>query len=574
MRRLALLAAVLASLAATGCSSGGGGGGGDTTPPAAPVISAPANGATLDATDLVAGQVVFSGTAEAGATVELQIDGTTAGSVVASAGGSWSFAATLPSGGHAGRARATDAAGNASAFCTAVAFTLDATRLALPIPAGSPVPVTSWGQTVPVTAADASGLGELFPGQANSWVLDRSFSLATGFGLQYVNALLLYTGTPTSPTSHGSLSVDLLANAFHAFLGNQAASEVVFLTPAFGVADGIETAAASDAVGVWLPPPISGTTSAYLSGTSDSRLSRTLALAAGETYTFSWTHEAILLAGSLAGAPAASYQVVLRDPATGAVLGTPLFSSSTDVARAPASVTRSNLPTSVVLSFELRSAASGYVQLDDVALATSSGPVALANGDFEAGLTGWQPNSGDESQNVRSGARIVGAPGSTLSVTRTFYAPPAASWGRMLDVFENTGTGDVTTTAIYVTTLGPVAGVLPCAALTQPGAAVAWDCAATVRDVGVVFGSGTAYFADGDPFVFVAHDLTVPPGGKVALVHFVVQLGEAAGGTTSLPVDVPRGTADEAAAILAGFRTLEPYRADLEPGVIGLVTNL
>jgi hypothetical protein len=577
MRRLALFATALA----VACSSDKDEG--DRTPPAPPVVSAPAQGAELDATDLDGdGHLVVAGTAEAGATIQIRIDGALAATAAAAADGAWSFAATLASGPHGVSAVAIDAAGNASAPSAAVSFTLDLTRLASPLPPGSPPPVTSWGQSVPVTPIDASGLGELFPGEANSWALGPDFSLAQGFGLEYSNALALYVGIPTgyagapAELAHDDLLSDVADAAVNlgpldAFPGATplTASEAVFLTPLFGAADGVVTALASDGAGAWVPPPISGSLSGYLNGTSDSRLSRALTLAGG-TYTFGWKHEADLFAGNLAGAPTPSYQVVLRDPATGAAIGAPLFSSSTNVSPGTPSVTRSELPAQVVvLSFELRSAVPGYAQIDDLTLDDGAGRVTLANPGFEEGLAPWQASAGAESQNVRSGARDVGTAGSGLRITRTFYAPPAATWGRMVDVFENTGTSDVATVAVYLTTLG---GDAPLSSVTQGGAAVVgWDAAASVRDVGIVAGTGTGIVDATSPFVFVVHALDVPAGGKVALAHFVVQLGEAGGGATVAAV--PAGTDLECGAIAAGFPALEEYRLDLEPGVLDLVTN-
>ncbi|MFL5416197.1 MAG: hypothetical protein ACJ78Y_09380, partial [Myxococcales bacterium] len=72
----------------------------------------------------------------------------------------------------------------------------------------------------------------------------------------------------------------------------------------------------------------------------------------------------------------------------------------------------------------------------------------------------------------------------------------------------------------------------------------------------------------------VLHDLSVPAGARVALVHFVVQLGETAGGASA--ANFPRGTDDECAAVLNGFSSLgvETYRRDLEPGIRDIVANL
>ena len=138
-------------------------------------------------------------------------------------------------------------------------------REATPLPAGGPVPVTAFAQTV----ADTAGLGEVFPGQANTWVLDRDFALAQGYGLQYASALGLFVGTPSVPLSHGSLLTDLFGGALDPFPYDQDADEVVFLTPAFGAADGVRTAVASDGVSAGVPA-LSGTRSGYLNGTSSS----------------------------------------------------------------------------------------------------------------------------------------------------------------------------------------------------------------------------------------------------------------------------------------------------------------
>jgi hypothetical protein len=430
----------------------------DTLAPAAPVLLAPQDGAALEWSDLrwPGGEVVFTGTAEPGSTVEVDVTGPAAGTAtaVAAADGTWSVGLALDGGSYTVRARAIDGALNASAYGGPIAFTLDRTMTAQPLPVGWPyVSVTSWGQTTPVTAADASGLGELFPGQANSWVLDRDFSLGAGYGLQYSNALVLYSGVPTSPTSHASLLTDLLGNAFRAFPGDQAFSEATFLSPTLSADGGLRAWAIDHGASMGVPA-IAGN-SAYLNGTASSVLGGyLLEFAPGETYTFGWTHQAVLDGGRLAGADAApyapSYQVVLRTPSSPMqVIGEPLFSSTTNVLRATESVTRSGLPQYAVLQFELRSAAPGYAEFDALTLSDSTGPVALRNPDFESGADGWATAlSGGGSQNVRSGARAVGGAGSSLRVTRTFHAPVTATWGRMVDVFENTGATDVTTTIV------------------------------------------------------------------------------------------------------------------------------
>ncbi len=454
-------------------------------------------------------------------------------------------------------------------------------RTASPVPAGTPPGVTAFAQTVP--AEDS--LGEVFPGQANTWVLDRDFSLAPGYGLQYATALALFVGTPTgtatSSVTHASLTDDLVRGGAgplaSTFPFDQDAAEVTFLTPLFGEADGLRTAAVSDGVEIGLPA-LSGARSGYLNGTADSRLQRDLSLSAGTSYTLSWIERGSLRAGSLLGADAAPhaprYRVVLRNAATGAVLRE-LHSAAGDFGTAaplPRAVAiPAGTPGTVRLSFELRSAAEGWVVVDDVALADGAGPVAgFGNGDFEgASLAPWTAAGGPQSQNVRSGARDVAAGAASLRVTRTFHSPPSATWGRLVDLFENPSASPVSTRAVYLTTL---AGPVPLAAPRAGGRAlVGWDALGGARDVGLVFGSGAGYLDPASPDLFVVHRLDVPARGRVAVVHFVVQRGQSEGGPTV--ADVPAGTDSVAAAIANGFPAQEEYARDLEPGVREAVGN-
>ena len=104
----------------------------DCTAPAIPVVLAPAEGDQLAAAELAAGQVVFSGTADAGALVTLEVDGGVAANAIAGPGGAWSVAATLLDGSHTARARASDGSGNSSAFSVAVSFAVDTLHPASP----------------------------------------------------------------------------------------------------------------------------------------------------------------------------------------------------------------------------------------------------------------------------------------------------------------------------------------------------------------------------------------------------------------------------------------------------------
>ena len=96
---------------------------GDITAPDAPVITSPADGATINT-----GTPTISGTAEADSTVELfDTDGTTSlGTATVDASGNWSITTTtLANGAHSLTVKATDAAGNTSTTSTAINITVD-----------------------------------------------------------------------------------------------------------------------------------------------------------------------------------------------------------------------------------------------------------------------------------------------------------------------------------------------------------------------------------------------------------------------------------------------------------------
>ncbi len=451
-------------------------------------------------------------------------------------------------------------------------------RTAIPIATGDPG-LTSWAQTVP----EEDGAGSVFPGQANIWLLDRDFSLAAApFGWEYSAALQLAIGDVTPSPTVATLYDDWTGQ-LHLLPYDQRADEVTFLTPRFGIADGIVTAMIGVIPGL---PPLDGAFSGYLNGTADSRLVRTVTLDPDQTYTLTWRDQLDLYDDALLGAAVPPYgpryEVVLRNSTTGAVIGDPLYLTTAAIWQSSSrsagfSTTTGNVPAGDVdLSFELRSAAFGSAVVDDVDLSSDAGVEVVSsvsdNGNFESGVAPWRFGGGGESRNVRSAARAIGVDPSgatTLAVTRTFYAPPTATWARLVDEFRNDGDAPVTTKVVYRTTL---AGASPGLALAaQDRAVVGWDAAGLVRDVGVVFGTGIAYFDPQDPFyraeVFFVHDLTVPAHGRVALAHFVVQLGQGATGFDHSTT----ATETVCAAIAAGFPG--EYAQDLEAGVLGRIAN-
>ena len=120
----------------------------DTVAPATPIITAPANGATL-----ANRRPAITGTAESNASVAIRINGAAAGTTSATAGGTYSYAPTadLPLGSNTVSVTATDAAGNVSPNATN-SFTI----VALPTVSGvTPAEGgTAGGTTITVTGTN------------------------------------------------------------------------------------------------------------------------------------------------------------------------------------------------------------------------------------------------------------------------------------------------------------------------------------------------------------------------------------------------------------------------------------
>ena len=489
----------------------------------------------------------------------------------------------------------------------------DTARIASPLPAGSTPGLASWAQGV---RAEDQG-GELFPGHANTWEVGHDHALGSGYGLEYGFAMYLTAGRTTHPATSDpgdhftQLYVDWAQLAatglLNAFPFDQNVTELTYLSPVFTAADGLVTAVVTTAIGTApANPPVAsalaGNLSGFVVGTADSRLVQTVTLSFGQTYTLAWLEQVSLAPDRFDGSADLPYggrwQVVLRDPASGAALADPLLvlttSSATPDLFEPTTVHTVTLlapvahTTSVDVSFELRSAARndgpvGYAAVDAVTLTTAGGPNVLSNGDFEQGLTGWRAAGGGQPQNVRGAPRVVpldplGA--TTVAITRSFYATPTSTWGRYVDVFQNDHDAEVVTTVVYAMLYSAV-DLTGWSAAASAKALVGRDTTGGVRDVAIVYGSG---FASWEPpgtgstravpdTAFVVHKIQIPAHGKAALVHFVVQLGQ---GADQTGLDhATTGTDAECQKIVDGFRAPDPtYRQDLEAGVLSLVKNL
>jgi hypothetical protein len=124
----------------------------DVTAPGAPVITSPADGSVS-----AGATVSLSGTAEAGASLEVFDGAVSKGFATAGVGGSWTKALTgLADGSHSFTARASDAAGNSSPPSASVTVTVDTTAPQTTITA-SPSDPTRAADAVFDFAADEAG---------------------------------------------------------------------------------------------------------------------------------------------------------------------------------------------------------------------------------------------------------------------------------------------------------------------------------------------------------------------------------------------------------------------------------
>ncbi len=203
----------------------------DTTAPAAPVVIAPANGSTTSNN-----RPTYSGTAEAGSTVTVIVDGAVVGTTTANASGAWSFTPTaaLADGSHTVKARATDAVGNTSADSNTNTFTVDTTAPAAPV-----VIAPANGSTTNDNTPTYSGTAEA--GSTVTVIVDGTVA-----GTTTANASGAWSFTPTAVLADGSHTVK--ARATDA-VGNTSADSN---TNTFTVDTTAPAAPCGDCTGQWL----------------------------------------------------------------------------------------------------------------------------------------------------------------------------------------------------------------------------------------------------------------------------------------------------------------------------------
>ena len=455
------------------------------------------------------------------------------------------------------------------------------------------------------------GNNEVFPGQANFWDLDLDATMFDGFWDQFDGNMFLSVE-------------DNFGTEF--FPADQAYAELSFLTPVMTALDGIKVAAVAHHDSYSGPDPRlpivavagEGNYSAWLNTSADSRLQQLVDLtAASAPVTLSVQDEVLALLGEFQdpdNPPYPHYRIVLRDPATGAVLQN-LFEpprTTRNAVELPRAIRSLNLDASVLgrkvlLSFEFRGAngallnAAGdlieylgsYARIDNVSIRDAAVEY-VQNGDFETGsLSGWTTNAARETQNIRFGQRTI----NELEVTRHFYAPPNQHWARWVDVFENNTASHLVKTINLHTILGAWGGavVYPHPGTVAPDirALSVWDTGAGdrnlrdldtpyYRDSGLVFGNavGVSFAsandltgADGDDFIDIQHLVIIPPGGMVTLVQFTILNGESTG-KTATGIAARATTIDlERDKILNNFWSDPRYRDGMTQAQIDTIQN-
>jgi uncharacterized delta-60 repeat protein len=234
----------------------------DTVAPAAPVLTAPASFVNTTTP-------AISGTAEAGSTVRVSVDGSLVGTVTASASGTWSF--TLPSaltqGAHTATATATDMAGNTSTASETRSFTIDTVAPAVPVLTAPATLVTTTTPTISGTAEAGSTVAVRVDGGAartvvasasGDWSLTPASPLAQGSHTVTATAMDA-AGNISAPSAARNFAVDSVAPAAPVFT----APAAVVSTPTPTLAG---TAEAGSTVRVTLDGSLVGTVTASPSG--------------------------------------------------------------------------------------------------------------------------------------------------------------------------------------------------------------------------------------------------------------------------------------------------------------------
>ena len=416
-------------------------------------------------------------------------------------------------------------------------------------------PVTVIPQFIPFYDNDRSRA----PGMPNYWDLYRDFSLEDGWNDQFDGALQLTVDSTNFPE-------------------DQVQSELTFYTPVMGAADGIMTVSVSSATNTYYTP-IAGTYSAYLYPTGNSIMQQTIDLtAATGTVTLSFSIAGGSYAGYISGGPD-TFSVVARDTA-GTELAVLFHETNTSGSGTRTADLTAYAGQTIVLSFEHKGQKAPIV-IDNVSVTDGAATEFVHNGDFETGsLAPWTANTAAKViQNITSGTRTLEG----LDVTRSFYTVPNKLWGRWVDVFSNSTGSDITKTITYYTNLGSDGyGIIYYTPGTSNNALTSWDGGTGDRDIGYVFGNATSVpftsasaldTDDGNDSIYATYNITVPAGGKVAIVNFIIMDGTNTG-LTAMDITAKATEIDTAAAaIVANFWTDSQYRKGMTHEQIKAIVN-
>ena len=447
---------------------------------------------------------------------------------------------------------------------------------------------TAFLQCIPMTEPRTDHDYEVGPGCANVWDLfgvdeegEDVFGLADGGNDQWDGALLLHVGAlTTQPPTY--VSVD--DESWHLELfGAASYAELSWTTPLLGadlpavvVSDGATLANGSGAI---------DGQSAYLAPGSGTKLQQTIDLsAAAAPVTLTVSHgEQLIDWDRFDDQPPASFAIRLLD-ASGAELDAVFEANDSDMAIDATFDLSAAAGSVVTLSFEYKGSAgsddggiNAGAMVDNVSVTDAGSAEHVTNGGFEEGLTGWTVARADEPLGVVTSPQTLAG----LEVTRSFYAAPGSLWARFADELVNPGATEITTQVVYYTNLGSDSSGIIYDTPGVTGALTSWDGSGWGRDVAVVYGEGSAFYMsatalatdDGDDDFYVVHDLTVPPGGRVTLVHFVVQGGGNTGltatDTTALATEVDAAAAD----IVTNFNHDVRYRDYMTVAQLDSIAN-
>ncbi len=421
---------------------------------------------------------------------------------------------------------------------------------------------------------------EAAPGQANFWDLRTNMALGDGYNSQFAGAL--------------NLSVTLGTDA-RPFPADQTYAGLTAWGPELGAADGV--------MAVTFPSP----GPALMHPGRGVRLQKTLDLT-GATGAISLVWASMYQPApfqnstdleSFIDAPF-YWQVVLRDSAgnelklyredRSGITGVSIPDRITGPDGVPSTDRRANLSAYanqiVVLCFEHD---SGYnAEVSSVSVKDGAGKEYVTNGSF-AGARGWTVPAIKTVQNVQSAARPLHG----LDVRRMFYTQPNALWGRWTDCFHNPSTTPITVTVSFDSTLGSGGrGVIYDTPGANGKALTSWDggvpitntTTSKIRDIGMVFGNGVVKEAqkasalamdppDGSANIKFTHTITVPAGGSVALVNFIIMTGTDTGRTASDASARATEVDNLAADIANNFRSNFAYQRGMMQAQLDTLIN-